>query len=43
MQNEIDNTVLSAAYAHFFAGDFLKHSTPGLDVDYVSAWLTFKF
>ena len=34
---------LSAAYAHFFAGDFLKDSTPGKDVDYASAWLTLRF
>ena len=33
----------TAAYAHFFAGDFLEDSTPGKDVDYASAWLTFKF
>jgi hypothetical protein len=33
----------TAAYAHFFAGTFLEESTPGADVDYVSAWLTFKF
>ena len=30
-------------YARFFAGDFLKASTPGKDVDYVSGWLAFKF
>jgi hypothetical protein len=34
---------LSTAYAHFFAEDFLKESTPGKDVDYASIWLTFKF
>jgi hypothetical protein len=33
----------TAAYAHFFAGDFLSDNTPGKDVDYVSTWLTFKF
>ena len=33
----------SAAYAHFFASDFLKETQPGKDVDYVSTWLTFKF
>ena len=37
------HVTLSAAYAHFFAGGFLKDSTPGKDVDYASAWLTFKF
>lgn len=34
---------LTAAYAHFFAGDFLDEATPGKDVDYFSAWLTFRF
>jgi hypothetical protein len=34
---------LTADYAHFFAGDFLKETTPGKDVDYFSAWLTFRF
>lgn len=33
----------TAAYAHFFAGDFLKDSTPGKDVDYASVWITFRF
>ena len=27
----------------FFAGDFLKETQPGKEVDYVSTWLTFKF
>jgi len=30
-------------YAHFFAGDFLEETTPGKDVDYFSAWVTFRF
>jgi hypothetical protein len=33
----------SVVYAHFFAGDFLKETPPGDDVNYVSAWLTFRF
>ena len=33
----------AADYAHFFAGDFLKQTTPGKDVDYFSAWVTFRF
>jgi hypothetical protein len=33
----------TADYAHFFAGDFLKETTPGKDVDYFSAWVTFRF
>jgi hypothetical protein len=34
---------LTADYAHFFAGDFLKQTTPGKDVDYFSAWVTYRF
>jgi hypothetical protein len=34
---------LTADYAHFFAGDFLKETTPGKDVDYFSAWITYRF
>ncbi|PYJ85763.1 MAG: alginate export family protein [Verrucomicrobia bacterium] len=34
---------LAADYAHFFAGDFLKQTTPGRDVDYFSAWVTYRF
>jgi len=33
----------TADYAHFFAGDFLKQTTPGKDVDYFCAWVTFRF
>ncbi len=33
----------NADYAHFFAGDFLKETTPGKDVDYFSAWVTYRF
>jgi len=33
----------TADYAHFFAGDFLKQTTPGKDVDYLSVWATFRF
>ena len=33
----------TADYAHFFAGDFLKQAPPGKDVDYFSAWMTFRF
>jgi hypothetical protein len=34
---------LTADYAHFFAGSFLKQTTPGKDVDYFSTWVTFRF
>src|SRR2546428_12934941 len=33
----------TADYARFFAGEFLKQTTPGKDVDYFSAWVTFRF
>jgi Alginate export len=33
----------SAVYAHFFAGDFLKETPPGNDVNYFSAWVTYRF
>jgi hypothetical protein len=35
--------IFTAAYAHFFAGTFLKESGPGKDVDYASAWATLRF
>jgi hypothetical protein len=30
-------------YAHFFAGGFLRQSTSGTDMDYVSFWITYRF
>jgi len=30
-------------YAHFFAGDFLRETTPGKDVGYFSVWATFRY
>lgn len=30
-------------YAHFFAGSFLKQTTPGRDIDYFSVWVTYRF
>jgi hypothetical protein len=33
----------NAAYAHFFAGDYIKSSGPGADVDYVAVWLQYRF
>ena len=30
-------------YGHFFAGDFIRESGPGRDVDYFSSWLTVRF
>jgi hypothetical protein len=34
---------VSADYAHFFTGAFLEQTTPGKDVNYFSAWATFRF
>jgi hypothetical protein len=34
---------LTANYAHFFAGSFLKDTGPAHDVDYATAWLTYRF
>jgi hypothetical protein len=34
---------LVAIYAHFFAGTFLRETGPGKDVDYATAWVTYKF
>lgn len=35
--------VLTADFAHFFAGGFLRETTPGKDVDYLSVWATYRF
>jgi len=41
---DIDRHLTFAAiYGHFFAGDFLKETGAGKDVDYVTSWLTYKF
>ena len=34
---------LVAIYGHFFAGEFLKESGPGKDVDYLTGWVTYRF
>ena len=34
---------LTAIYLHFFPGPFLKETQPGQDVDFVAAWVTYKF
>ncbi len=34
---------LDLFYAHFFAGPFLEETPPGEDVDFIGAWITFKF
>jgi hypothetical protein len=30
-------------YGHFFAGDFLKQSTPGKSINYWTGWLDIRF
>ena len=35
--------VVRAVYQHFFAGDFLKQTPPGKDVNYVTAWFDYHF
>lgn len=37
------HTTLSAAYSHFFAGQFIRQSGPGKDVDFAAVWLTYRF
>lgn len=37
------HTTLNAAYSHFFAGDFIKQSGTGDDVDCVALWLIYRF
>jgi hypothetical protein len=32
-----------ASYSHFFAGKFVKETPPGKDIDYFTAWVTYKF
>ena len=40
----VDNHLtFTVDYAHFFAGYFLKQTTPGKDVDYFSVWATYRF
>jgi hypothetical protein len=41
---DIDRHItLIAIYAHFLAGPFLRETGPSKDVDYLTAWLTYKF
>jgi hypothetical protein len=37
------HTTLTVVYSHFLAGPFLRETGPGRDVDYASAWVTYKF
>lgn len=37
------HATLSAAYAHFFTGAFLRQSGPSAEVDFVAVWLSYRF
>ena len=37
------HTSFNVTYSHFFAGDFVKESGPGADVDFVAVWLQYRF
>jgi hypothetical protein len=37
------NLTWTANYSHFFAGTFLHENPPDKDVNYFSAWITFRF
>jgi len=37
------HTTLNVAYSHFFAGDFIRQSGPGADVDFLAVWLIYRF
>jgi hypothetical protein len=44
LQWNIDRHItFNAIYAHFFAGPFLKETGSAKDVDYFTAWMTYKF
>jgi hypothetical protein len=44
LQWNLDHHItFSATYAHFFTGDFLQETGPAMDVDYFTAWITYKF
>lgn len=34
---------LNASYSHFFAGDFVRQSGPGRDIDFLAVWLVYRF
>jgi hypothetical protein len=37
------HTSFNVTYSHFFAGDYIKSSGPGADVDFVAVWLQYRF
>jgi hypothetical protein len=37
------NVTFSAEYLHFFSGQFIRQSTPGRDIDYMTAFVDVKF
>jgi hypothetical protein len=41
--NPARHVTVLASYVHIFPGEFLKETTPGKPVDFVTTWLTYKF
>jgi hypothetical protein len=37
------HTSITAIYLHFFPGEFLKQAPPALPVNFVAAWISYKF
>lgn len=37
------HTTITFNYVHFFSGDFLKQTPPGKDINYLGAWVTYRF
>lgn len=37
------HTTFSVVYSHFFAGNFIEESGPSADVDFVGAWVQYRF
>jgi hypothetical protein len=36
-------TTLTVVYSHLLAAPFLRHTSPGQDVDYAAVWGRYKF
>jgi len=37
------HVTVDLSYGHFFAGEFIRESGPDTDVDFVAAWLIYRF
>jgi hypothetical protein len=42
-RNPTRHLTILTSYAHFFSGPFVKESSPGKDIDYVTTWIDYKF